>query len=343
MRLDHAERSPVRFLLGALSIDPDDVTLLEIEEYGVCDLPRSASLLRAASTIPARLAFSPVDEEKVRGWFVAYRRRALAILVDDGETGIYHLDLAPLRDESSPLPADCWFTFQTRHLSGILSSAAPGPYGARWPAVFRTLSRTRDFQVSWSSLIVDDAGPFLLPVFLDVFRPDSEYAIELLRQVRRFSLPGRRVLVLGSGAGPEAVFLAATASARVDAVDVHDLEVANTRASAAWNGVDRLVEAWRSDGFASVPERYDTIVFHAPLSFEKDFPSWNPRIMDPGQKLIRSVLGGLSQHLLPEGCLFLMAYPERLNAVLSEVEKLDCEAVDPGEKPFRIHRIRPGG
>jgi len=85
----------------------------------------------------------------------------------------------------------------------------------------------------------------------------------LAERVLDGSVRGRRVLDMGTGAGPIAIVAAAT-GAEVVACDVNPSAVALARENAARNGV--RVEVLESDLFAAIPGRtFDLIAFNIPF------------------------------------------------------------------------------
>ena len=115
--------------------------------------------------------------------------------------------------------------------------------------------------------------------------------------------------MLGTGAGLEAACSALKYEVGVDATDINPIAIANTVATARRVGVQRLIHAWVSDGFSDVPERYDAILFQAPLATDEARPKDLNRY-DFGGKLLREILAALPSHLNPEGRMYLMSCPD---------------------------------
>ena len=119
----------------------------------------------------------------------------------------------------------------------------------------------------------------------------------------------KRVLVLGSGSGLDAVCIAMKYKVLVDATDINPMAVANTRAAARRCGVERHVRPYASDAFENIREKFDMIFFEAPLATdEKDQTDANR--YDFEGAVLRKVLAGLPDHLLPEGRMYLMSRPD---------------------------------
>lgn len=332
MRAPGSSHAPVRYFLESLHVDLGDHAEIELDDFALIPLPRTDALARTLGTIPLRWPFEEVDLVRSRGWLVTTRGLPVGLLLDDGTHGLCFLDLTSIRGHGEADGA--WERLKRAHLERLLAHCGAKKIEIDFP--------TKNFRMGWRTLRVGEHGPFEIPVFLDVYPPNSEFVVELLRCVIGEVTGTDRVLVIGSGAGPEAVFLASVAGLSVDAIDIGELEVANTRASASWNGVDENVRAWRSDGLQDVQATYDRIIFNAPLAYEQEFAAWNPRIMDPGSRLIHAVLGGLECRLAPRGAMYLMAFPERLRAVAASHQHIRFDSVGGGSQ-FRIYRVTRGG
>mgnify|MGYP001573408996 CR=1 FL=1 len=120
----------------------------------------------------------------------------------------------------------------------------------------------------------------------------------------------RTALVLGTGAGLDAVCIALQHGIPVDATDINPVAVANTMVAARRCGVDNLVRAWVSDGFGSVNKKYDAIFFAAPLATDEAESSDVINRYDYNGRLLKSVLRALPAHLNPEGRMYLMSRPD---------------------------------
>ena len=148
-----------------------------------------------------------------------------------------------------------------------------------------------------------------LPLFPSVYPYNNPYVENLLEVGLPELTDCKRVLVLGSGSGLDAVCLALKYGIPVDATDINPVAVANTAASARCCGLGDRVRAWVSDGFGEVRAAYDAIFFEAPLATEYPVQSDANR-HDLGGKVLREVLNELPAHLSPRGRMYLMSRPD---------------------------------
>ena len=132
-----------------------------------------------------------------------------------------------------------------------------------------------------------DPGPTLLPASADHIAlctdgaaakapPEvaQRYHYRLLEAAMKNLGGPRRVLVVGSGNGIEAVTLARHFDLRIDATDIDARAVELTRANAERYGVAGKVHAFESDLFDRVDGHYDLVLFNAPrplLEADHDF------------------------------------------------------------------------
>ena len=148
-----------------------------------------------------------------------------------------------------------------------------------------------------------------IPLFPSVYYYNNPYEENLLEA----SLPDlagcREALVLGVGAGLEAICIALQYGITVDATDINPLAVANTQVACRRTGTDRLVRAWVSDGFRQISKKYDAILFEAPLATAQMHLTDANR-HDLGGRLLREVLAELPSHLHEGGRLYLMSVPD---------------------------------
>ena len=135
----------------------------------------------------------------------------------------------------------------------------------------------------------------------------------MLKTFLKVGLPelsaSKRVLVLGTGAGLDAVCIAMKYKMPVDATDINPLAVANTKAAARRCGVERYVRAYVSDAFSGVSEQFDTIFFEAPLATD-DRNMTDVNRHDFEGAVLRRVISGLTGRLVPGGRMFLMSRPD---------------------------------
>lgn len=146
------------------------------------------------------------------------------------------------------------------------------------------------------------------PVLSSVYHFNNPY----LKHLLEVSIPklqeGQRVLVMGCGAGFEAVVFARKTKAVVDAVDINPMAVLNTQMTALRAGLDRRIHVWRSDLFSEVYERYDLIYFNPPLAVDEG-SQVDPNRFDVGGKILERTLDSASLYLNPQGSLILMSHP----------------------------------
>jgi SAM-dependent methyltransferase len=148
-----------------------------------------------------------------------------------------------------------------------------------------------------------------IPLFPSVFYYNNLYDQNLLEEAL-FDLDGcEDILVLGTGAGLEAVCVALKYGVHVDATDINPVAIANTIAACRRTGTDHLVHAWVSDGLEEVAKTYDAILFEAPLA-TNETQLTDPNRYDIGGKLLQNVLRELPAHLRTGGRMYLMSRPD---------------------------------
>jgi hypothetical protein len=148
-----------------------------------------------------------------------------------------------------------------------------------------------------------------IPLFPSVYSYNNPYVENLLEIALPELIDCKKVLVLGTGAGLEAACIALKYKINVDATDINPVAIANTKATSRRLGVDKLVQAWVSDGFNNINSMYDAIVFEAPLAIEETVPKDSNRY-DPGGNLLKNVLANLPAHLNQGGRMYLMNNPD---------------------------------
>jgi len=148
-----------------------------------------------------------------------------------------------------------------------------------------------------------------IPLFPSVYSYNNPY-VENLLEVGLPELSGSmRVLVLGSGSGLDAACIAMKYKVPVDATDINPIAVANTRAAARRCGVESHVRGYVSDAFENIHEKFDAIFFEAPLATDERNQTDANRYDFEGA-VLRKVLAGLPDHLLPGGRMYLMSRPD---------------------------------
>lgn len=116
--------------------------------------------------------------------------------------------------------------------------------------------------------------------------------------------PGDRVLDMGTGSGVNAV-LAATAGARVIAVDTDPRALDTAAANAARNGVAERVELRRSDVFEAVDETFDLIVFDPPFRWFRPRDRWEAATTDEDYRALGEFFSRARRHLSSRGVVLI--------------------------------------
>ncbi|MBF0544183.1 MAG: methyltransferase [Candidatus Riflebacteria bacterium] len=147
-----------------------------------------------------------------------------------------------------------------------------------------------------------------IPLFPSVYLYNNPYLENLLEVGLPELSASRRVLVLGTGSGLDAVCIAVKYKIPVDATDINPMAVANTRVAARRCGVEHYICSYTSDGFDQIHEKFDTIFFEAPLAIDENETDINR--YDFKGTVLRQVLAKLPEHLLPGGRMYLMSRPD---------------------------------
>ena len=148
-----------------------------------------------------------------------------------------------------------------------------------------------------------------IPLFPSVYNYNNPYDENLLEAALNDLVGCQNVLLLGTGAGLEAVCVALKYGIHVDAIDINPVAVANTISACRHTGTAHLVNAWTSDGLKQVEKAYDAILFEAPVATTKSHLQ-DPNRYDFEGKLLREVLESLPRHLKPGGRMYLMSLPD---------------------------------
>jgi SAM-dependent methyltransferase len=189
------------------------------------------------------------------------------------------------------------------------------------------------------------------------------YGYRLLQAARAMDLSKmKRILVVGSGTGYDAVVLAKISPARIDAIDIDAEAVLVTEANALLHGVSDRVRAIRGDLFEGAEGEYDLILFSAPRPairemmverlhgdrVEAEQIYRNKILTDPGRfdpegRLLKRVLAEFPTHLKRGGAFLLMS-EEKLEPFLPENVRDETLSTDPWselerEGNFSIHKL----
>jgi|HubBroStandDraft_6_1064221.scaffolds.fasta_scaffold81890_2 HemK-related putative methylase len=169
--------------------------------------------------------------------------------------------------------------------------ARPLLHRLRRPIVLRRIARASEVRLLGHRLRTDP----------DVFHPTCFSSSRLLAEhlVER-PLRGRRVLDMGTGAGPIAITVAA-AGAHVTACDINPRAVSLARENAAINGMSH--EVVESDLFSALPDRrFDIICFNIPF-YARDPVGYFETAFFAGRSLetVRRFASGCSEHLIADG------------------------------------------
>ncbi|MCP2357278.1 release factor glutamine methyltransferase [Nonomuraea thailandensis] len=126
------------------------------------------------------------------------------------------------------------------------------------------------------------------------------------------------VLDMGTGSGVNAI-LAASAAARVLAVDINPVAVETARGNAARNGVEGRVEVRHSDVFGNVEGRFDLIVFDPPFRWFAPRDLLEAAMTDENYQAMTTFFRNARSHLSPGGRMLIsfgtsgdLAYLRRL-------------------------------
>ncbi len=298
----------IRLFLDALNVELPSVNMAHGDEYVMIKLdPHAASLFRALN-----------DKAVVFGYRLKGKVYPLSVVFLQGEKDVRFCHSTLLLDsyenETWMIPAlrKAVTDFFSREAAFLLCSLEP-----TW--VSAPLTGQSDCRIYWNvkpelkivkDLFLEKFGEVVeIPLFPSVYYYNNPYDENLLEE----SLPDlgdcKDVLVLGTGAGLEAVCIALKYGIFVDATDINPLAVANTTAACRRTGTDRLVSAWVSDGFSKVTKKYDAIIFEAPLATEEKKIE-DPNRYDFGGVLLKAILKALPDHLNEKGRLYLMSCPD---------------------------------
>jgi len=119
----------------------------------------------------------------------------------------------------------------------------------------------------------------------------------------------KKILDLGCGIGPLAIYFSANGAYEVDACDIYDKHLELTRLNAERNNV--CINVFKSDLFESVSSKYDLICCDV-SGVSKNiaevtgwFPSEVPKADETGSNLIKKVISEASNYITKNGCLVI--------------------------------------
>lgn len=181
---------------------------------------------------------------------------------------------------------------------------------------------------------------FDIPVFPTVFLPHSCYTRALVQAAIKDASRAQRILILGCGAGAEAVFFAKTTKAEVHCVDINSWAVANTHVTARVHGLENKILAWDSDLFHTVTLRYDVILANLPLSFPGDQSYPDTNLFDQDGVLLQRFVSEFRHYLFPSGKAFAMTWPEIQAAIpRGVVTRRALDFQDEVQQNLSIHEL----
>ncbi|MDB5038392.1 MAG: methyltransferase [Bacteriovoracaceae bacterium] len=239
----------------------------------------------------------------------------VSIFFIEAETQKFGLSTLVLESYSDhrilPLLSAATNEFFSRDAEALMTVLSP-----EWKEV--KLEGLVDKRILWEQELKEDFCPSTIkelktempkfPVFPSVYHVNNPYLKNLIEESLPEIKPGSRVLIMGSGVGLETVMIAKKIGIQIDATDINPVAVANTNAIAARAQMSSYIHAWQSDLFSAVYEKYDFILFNAPLAGNKK--EIDPNRFDFQGKLLRRLFDELPAHLNPGGRLFLMSLPK---------------------------------
>jgi hypothetical protein len=291
--------------LGA-KVPRDDPALPD--EYIVIRLdPYAASFFEAFDNKAALLAY------RIRGRVFPL---SMVFLKGSGEFLFCHstllLDSYARENWMVPLLRNAVQEFFSRDAENLLGSLDPSWTNA-------PLKGQLDCRIAWNvkpemkivtDLFLEKLGEVCeIPLFPSVYYYNNPYDQNLLEAALPDLDGCNNVLVLGTGAGLEAVCVALKYGIPIDATDINPVAVANTVVACKRTGTEHLVHVWAADGLKQVIKKYDAILFEAPLATE-DAQIKDANRYDVGGKLLKEILCDLPSRLNEGGRMYLMSRPD---------------------------------
>ena len=145
------------------------------------------------------------------------------------------------------------------------------------------------------------------PVLPGVFNGVSTATVLCAKATAENVKPGMKVLVIGSGTGVETWIAATKGASHVDAVDIKDMAVENTRLTCALAGITEKVNVFKNDMFDGLG-KYDLVIFNMPHIFPEvpsspitDITPSDHNTTDTDRSILQRYAKGILSHLNPGG------------------------------------------
>ncbi len=216
-----------------------------------------------------------------------------------------------------------------------------------WPRVLKSAYAYAMFDNSGELIEIKSAPPtdgkayppgmtvLSIPVLPGVYtgvNPSSEVSA---KAALKYAKPGMKVLVIGTGSGLEAR-IAAEKGAFVDAVDIKEMAVENTKLTCSLGGAGSRVNAFRNDLFDGLGQ-YDLIIFNMPhitmphgSSVDLGTGLITPddrNVKDFGEAVLKRVAANIAEHMTDGGKAVLVnSYLKYVEELLSEKTGLAVSA-----------------
>jgi len=295
--LDLDREDPVSFLLQTFGVEIGNAPMLPIaEDFHAIPLERTATFERMIQNLNRRRKEWSIDDEQATAWVLTKNYQPLGFLLEyeKGRFGYMHLD--PVRP-GYPEWRDhyqSWEDFRMDH----------------WDTFLERVNKKADFQeadpsfhsttlLRWDKVPVAFEERIIIPAFIDVFPAQTPFVEGLLKvvvsEIEKRKQRGReikKILIIGSGAGPEAVALAKLfPDLEIHAIDKFDLEVGNSQASVAYHHLQDRVRVFKSDVFDEVMDTdYDMMIVDAPVPTFKEKETYDERYAEDFVIQLRSWL-----------------------------------------------------
>lgn len=284
--IPEAEQKVVSHIFNGLGIGPSDLQWREEGDFEVAEVS-SGSLDRYV----VLTAFNLPENTEPKGTILIIRYEGIPMYLCLEQEGLKPevLDLTAYYSISDallkPIVKDA-FDFIREWLGNDFNYRMGGNYAYTY-AVF---NRKTGELIAWDTLgavrdmfygkIPDYARVVKIPVLPGVYPGLHESSILSAISATSFVRPGMKVLVLGTGTGLEAL-IAAEKGAIVDAVDIKEMAVENTKltCSLSTENITGYVNVFQSDLFEKLKgKRYDLVIFNMP---QPELPRTASRLVEP--------------------------------------------------------------